>query len=84
MSRKVNYYLNSEKISIAENRIYLNSDTFGPLALCHLKQDTEGMYVGAYYIYRCNNCGTNYNYQPAECSVCQGTSFSYEEQLPDY
>ncbi|HEY4832728.1 MAG TPA: hypothetical protein VIH61_09250 [Waddliaceae bacterium] len=76
------FYINSEKISIFDNRICLNSDFFGPLALGYVIQDIEGMYVGLYYYYTCDNCSRSYQSEPAKCGTCGGTSFTRHDQSP--
>ncbi len=80
--REGKYYLNSEKVSISDDRIFLISDIFGPLVLSCVVQDAEGMYVGLYDYYTCDNCGRSYQSQPNECDSCGGSSFSRHEQFP--
>lgn len=78
------YYLNSEKMHIQENKIFLNSETYGPLAVHCLMQDHEGIYTAIYGYWRCTGCGWTYQYQPSICDneECQGTSFSWVDQIP--
>lgn len=78
------YYVNTDRISVSEEGIYLYSDYFGPIAMKHLLQDNEGVYVmGVFDYYRCNSCGRIYSSPPTKCDSCGGTSFSVVDLFPD-
>jgi hypothetical protein len=77
------YYLNTERIYVVQDGMYLNSDHFGLIALSILMSDHAGTYtVGLYYHYECDSCGACYSSSPSECGVCGGTSFSRVDDLP--
>jgi hypothetical protein len=42
----------------------------------------EGIYLGIYDYYTCNQCGRSYQSQPSKCGTCGNTSFTRHEQSP--
>lgn len=78
------FYLNPDRACITGEGIFLHSDYMGVVALSNLIHHSAGMYtVGAYDYYMCNNCGSCYSYEPSECSVCGGTSFTRIDNLEE-
>lgn len=81
VAKEDKYYLNVDRIRIVQDGIWLNSDSLGPIALSNLMRDTTGTYTTdeVYCFYVCDDCRICFTYEPVECGVCGGTSFTYVE-----
>jgi len=74
------YRINTKKTTLSDKEITLHSDRFGPISLCMIISDNEGVWTSGYCSDQCSLCGKYYNYKPSECH-CGSKEFKPVETI---